>query len=163
MAGVFKGIHYPRSWHTLTLYESSLVIMTGANNTWREATLDSGYYQTSQELINAINGALYEENVTVTYLVSSRRIVMNIPIETSLNFNEPLSSMLGIGYGRTACNNATTRDRFPMNLSRGIDSLYIYADIVQTKLVCDTATPLLSIVHIQGTGHTYRYRKYVLR
>ena len=72
--------------------------MTGANNTWREATLDSGYYQTSQELFNAINRAIYEENVTVTYLVSSRRIVMNIPIETSLNFNEPLSSMLGVGY-----------------------------------------------------------------
>ena len=54
-----KEIHYPRSWPTLTSYESSFVIMTGADNTWREVTLDSGYYQTSQELINAINRAIY--------------------------------------------------------------------------------------------------------
>ena len=160
MAGVFKRIHYPRSWPTLTLYESSFVIMTGADNTWREVTLDSGYYQTSQELINAINSAIYEENVTVTYSVSSRRIVMNIQIGTSIHFNEPSSSMLGISYGRTVCTNATTRGRFPMNFSRGIDSLYIFTDIIQTKLVGETATPLLSIVHVQGTGHTYRYQKY---
>ena len=82
-----KEIHYPRSWPTLTSYESSFVIMTGADNTWREVTLNSGYYQTSQELINAINRAIYEENMTATYSVSSRRIVMNIPIGTSLHFN----------------------------------------------------------------------------
>ena len=92
-----------RVWPTLTSYESSFVIMTGAENTWREVTLDSECYQTSQELINAINMAIYEENVTATYSVFSRRIVMNIPLGTSLHFNESLSSTLGIGYGRTVC------------------------------------------------------------
>ena len=134
--------------------------MTGAENTWREVTLDSGYYQTSQELINAINMAIYEENITATYSVSSRRIVMNIQIGTSLQFNEPLSSMLGIGYERTVCTNATTRGRFLMNLSRGIDSLYIYTDLVQTKLVGGTATPLLSIVPIQGTHGEMVFKEY---
>ena len=134
--------------------------MTGAENTWRDVTLDSGYYQTSQELINAINRAIFEENVTATYSVSSRRIVMNIPIGTSLHFNEPLSSMLGIGYGRTVCTNVTTSVRFPVNLGRGIDSLYVYTDIVQTKLVGDTATPLLSIVPIQGTHGEMVFKEY---
>ena len=98
--------------------------------------------------------------MTATYSVTSRRIVMNIPKGTSLHFNETLSSMLGIGYGRTVCTNATTRGRFPMNLSGGIDSLYLYTDIVQTKLVGDTATPLLSIVPIQGTHGEMVFKEY---
>ena len=59
-----------------------------------------------------------------------------------------------------SCTNATTRGRFSMNLSRGIDSLYVYTDIVQTELVGDTATPLLSIVPIQGTHGEMVFKEY---
>ena len=53
--------------------------------------------------------------------------------------------MLGLGYGEVFCNNLRLGER-PINLTRGIDSVYVYTDIVQTKLVGNADVPLLSVV-----------------
>ena len=37
-----KEIHYPRTWATLNPHECSFVVMRG--ETWREVSVDSGYY-----------------------------------------------------------------------------------------------------------------------
>ena len=43
-----------------------------------------------------------------------------------------------------------TRGVSPVDLTRGIDSVYVYSDIVQTKLVGDVSVPLLTVIHIGG-------------
>ena len=64
--------------------------------------------------------------------------------------------MLGLGYG----NSITESGKFPIDLSRGIDSLYVYTDIVQTKLVGNTAVPLLRVVPVDGDYGTMVYKEY---
>ena len=37
-----------------------------------------------------------------------------------------------------------------MNLNRGIDAIYVYSDVIQTKLEGDSSVPLLSVVPLRG-------------
>ena len=37
-----------------------------------------------------------------------------------------------------------------MNLNRGIDAIYVYSDVIHTKLVGYSSVPLLSVVHLRG-------------
>ena len=155
-----KEIHYPRSWSTLTPYECNFVIMREETDTWREITIESGYYKTAKALVNTINRAIGEQDVSVSFTQSSQRLHLEIPSGCSLHFSEPLSPMLGLGYGNIACNELTKRGRFAMDLSRGIDSLYVYADIVQTKLVGNSSVPLLGIVPITGSHGHMSFKEY---
>ena len=36
-----------------------------------------------------------------------------------------------------------------MNLNRGIGAIYVYSDVIQTKLVQDSSVPLLSVVPLR--------------
>ena len=135
-----KEMHYPRSWSTLTPYESNFVIMRTETDTWREISIESGYYKTAISLVNTINRAIGESDISLRFAQSSQRLHLDIPPGCSLHFSEPLSSMLGLGYGRVACNDLTLRGRFPIDLSRGIDSLYVYSDVVQTTLTKNEIT-----------------------
>ena len=145
-----KEIHYPRTCSTLLSNETSFVFMREIQDTWREVTIDPGYYKSESTVTKAINDAIGDD-VTISFAPSSRRIKASIPDHTSIHFNEPLSSMLGIGHGRQICTSDMRRGRYPVDLSRGIDALYVYADIVQSKLVGNTAAPLLAVVPISGS------------
>ena len=134
--------------------------MRTETDTWREISIESGYYKTAISLVNTINRAIGESDISLRFAQSSQRFHLDIPPGCSLHFSEPLSSMLGLGYGRVACNDLTLRGRFPIDLSRGIDSLYVYSDVVQTKLVGDTSVPLLAIVPISGTHGHMSFKEY---
>ena len=68
--------------------------------------------------------------------------------------------MLEIGHGNVVCTNAMKRGTFPIYLSRGIDSLYVYSDVVQPKLVGDTSAPLLGVVPARGVYGEMVYKEY---
>ncbi len=156
-----KEIHYPHSWATLTPHECSFVLARGEEgDNWREVTIDSGYYSTGEALVEAIDRAIDDRDIVITYSPSSRRIEMTLPEQTTLHFAEPLSSMLGLGYGNVVCNSAMRRGMFPIDCSRGIDALYVYSDIVQTKLVGDTSVPILAVVPVTGEHGAMAFKEY---
>ena len=153
-----KEIHYPKSWATLTSGEGSFVVMRDED--WREVTIDSGYYESERFLANSIGKAINESDIIVGFSQSSRRLEMTLPHGCSIHFSEPLSSMLGIGRGNVVCTSAMTRGVMPINISRGIDAIYVYSDIVQTQLVGDTSVPLLTIVPVEGEYGKMVFREY---
>jgi len=153
-----KEIHYPRTWATLTPHECYFVVMRG--DEWREVTVDSGYYASDRDLVAAIDSSIEEEDIVVTFSSASRRVQMNIPKGYTIHFSEPLSSMLGIGHGNVVCTSLMRRGSSPIDLSRGIDSLYVYSDIVQTKLVGNASAPLLMVVPIGGLYGEMAYKEY---
>ena len=48
----------------------------------------------------------------------------------------------------------------PINTSRGIDALYVYSDVIQTKLVGNASVPLLSVVPLRGEFGQMAYKEY---
>ena len=47
-----------------------------------------------------------------------------------------------------------------MNLNRGIDGIYVYYDVIQTKLVGDSSVPLLSVVPLHGVFGEIAFKAY---
>ena len=47
-----------------------------------------------------------------------------------------------------------------MNLNRGIDAIYVYSDVIQTKLVGDSSVPLLSVVPLRGVFGKMAFKEY---
>ena len=47
-----------------------------------------------------------------------------------------------------------------MNLNRGIDAIYVYSDVIQSKLVGDSSVPLLSVVHLRGVFGEMAFKEY---
>ena len=156
-----KEIHYPRTWASLFFHECSFVVEKEEwGNVWENRRIEAGHYLTQQDLINAINNAVQRDDVIFNFSETTQRAHMEIPAGCRLHFAEPLSSMLGLGYGNTVCSSITESGKFPIDLSRGIDSLYVYTDIVQTKLVGNTAVPLLRVVPVDGDYGTMVYKEY---
>ena len=83
---------------------------------------------------------------------------ISIPPGCSIHFSEPLSSMLGIGNGNgnVTCTSEMSRGLAPINMSRGIDVIYVYTDIV----VGDTSVPLLTLVPVEGEYGKMVFREY---
>lgn len=155
-----KEIHYPKSWKTLTKQESRFMIFYKNDNSYRELRMTPGYYTTEDEVIAALNKVVKSYNILVEKSTSMEVIVLNIPKHLSLHFTEPLSSMLGLGHGELFCNNLRLGE-FSINLTRGIDSIYVYTDIVQTKLVGNADVPLLSVVPLSGSFGEMYFKEYV--
>ena len=47
-----------------------------------------------------------------------------------------------------------------MNLNRGIDAIYVYSDVIKTKLVGDSSVPLLSVVSLRGVFGEIAFKGY---
>ena len=47
-----------------------------------------------------------------------------------------------------------------MNLNRGINAIYVYSDVIQTKLVGDSSVPLLIVVPLHGVFGEMTFKKY---
>ena len=136
-----KEIHYPRSWNTLDRHERN-------QNTWETKTLPPGHYERKQQVIDAMNKLLSELMVTLELLNTSQNVVI-----------------IGIGLFRATnlTHGARTPYRIPSrspNMNRGIDAIYVYYDVIQTKLVGDSSMPLLSAVPLRGVFGEMVFKEY---
>ena len=98
-------------------------------------TLPPGHYESKQHVIDAMNKVLSELMVTLELLTTSQIVVFNIPSELELVYSEPLTSLLGLAHPIEYCQGPRKYIKYHMNLNRGIDAIYVYADVIQTTLV----------------------------
>ena len=104
-------------------------------NTWETKTLPPGHYESNKQIIDAMNKVLSELMVTLELLTTSQFVVFNIPSKLELFFSEQLTSLLGLAHPTEYCRGPRQYGKYPMNLNRGIDAIYVYSDVIQTKLV----------------------------
>ena len=155
-----KEIHYPRSWNTLDLVEGKFYIHHLIQNTWETKTLPPGHYENKQQVIDAMNKVLSELMVTLDVLTTSQIVVFNIPSELELVYSEPLTSLLGLTPPYRILSRSSEIWEYPMNLNRGIDAIYVYSDVIQTKLVGDSSVPPLSVVPLRGVFGEIAFKEY---
>ena len=117
----------------------------------RYKILPPGHYESNVQVIDAMNKVLLSELiVTSKLLTTSQIVVFNIPSELELVYSEPLTSLLGFAHPTEHCRGPRKYGKYPMNLNRRIYAIYVYFDVIQTKLVGDSSVPLLSVVHLRG-------------
>ena len=154
-----KEIHYPRSWNTLTGDEGNFYVHRLSVNVWEMKSIPTGYYSDGQQIVNALNHSLKSIKASVQLLEHSGIVKLLIPADLELVFAEPLSSLLGMPHSNQYCRN-TFYGTYPINTTRGIDALYVYSDVIQTKLVGNASVPLLSVVPLRGAFGEMAYKEY---
>lgn len=156
-----KEIHYPKTWNTLKEGENEFYVERKEENSWQKLTIPSGHYDDERQLITTLNHVLTPLGARIDLSKSMNVPVLTIPKEKSFTFSEPLSSMLGLGYETVHCTHPQKWGEFPMNLTRGIDAVYVYTDIVQSKLVGDSNVPLLAVVPLKGEYGDMVFQDYI--
>ena len=93
-------------------------------------------------------------------LDNSSRLWFNIPSELEFVYSEPLTSPLGLTHHTEYCRGHRKCGKYPMNLNRGNGALYVYSNVIQTKLVGDSSEPLLSVVPLRGVFWEMAFKEY---
>lgn len=155
-----KEIHYPRSWNTLAGDEGKFFVHHISSNSWERRSIPVGHYESGQQVVDALNKSLKPLRVTAEQLPTSQVIAFSIPQDLELIFHEPLSSLLGFMHSQQYCRGPRKYGRYPINLDRGIDALYVYSDVIQTRLVGNVSVPLLSVVPLLGHFGDMVFKEY---
>ena len=155
-----KEIHYPRSWNTLKGDEGNFYVHSIPTNSWELRNIPAGYYARAEEVVVALNKELKTLKITVEILHYSRLIAFTIPNDLELVFHEPLSSLFGLAHSIQYCRGPRKYGKYPIDINRGIDALYVYSDVVQTKLVGNASVPLLSVVPLRGQFGEMVFKEY---
>ena len=143
-------IQYKRSWFNIVERENNFYIQDIDREKWYHITIPIGYYQNEQHLIETINTLLKTHKVKISFNIATRKIQIKIPNHIQIVFTRALAGIMGISYIQTTCSGPLYEGQFAMEMTRGIDSIYVYSDIIQTKLVGDSCVPLLRIVPVSG-------------
>ena len=176
---------FPRSWYTIPknglkiladyrgcdgdwLLATSQKLMNGEEppeeDTEVEITLNSGFYNSMEELTDELNHATSRAFSRVYssidppdfyYKPMTRRMFFTIPPGMSLQFAPALESILGLSETQNSmCNKSnvkvTKKGDHTCDLQTGIHALYIYCDILQFTHVGNIKAPLLRVVDSGG-------------
>ena len=93
---------------------------------------------------------LTSNNIRLIYNDVTSKVKILLPDNIRLFIGEPLAGMLGLSREQISINPPVHQGSFAMDMTRGIDSIYVYTDIIQTKLVGDSCVPLLRVVPVEG-------------
>jgi len=150
------------------LYKSNVFI--------KNIYVNEGYYATAKHLIESINKSMKEYNISKHPFLSYNEINNKITIFPGVNdgikffpsFGKEIENILGIGQNSQKINYNFVNNRidkyteiftynefdenyegeYPVEITRGYHSLYIYTNIVYPSYVGDTYSQLLRVVEI---------------
>lgn len=114
------------------------------------AIIDGGYYKSPVSIINAILAKLPEGLIRIEYDENSEKCTVNINRSgATISFYPQLAYALGfIPYAEITT--GRTQGSFPCNLDGGVNSLFIYGDIIRDQIVGNTFAQLLQIAPVRG-------------
>ena len=156
-----KEAHYPLSWHNVP--SSGCQIQAVVLGTVHDASIMAGYYQTPAFLLTVIHQKLahvvekaigdgYRSRSSVEFHAQSGRCTFHIEKNVVIVLNPHLSRMLGFGDGVNKVKPGSTTSHHPIDITGGIDGLYIQSDMVAPYPFGNRQSPLLRMVPIPGNS-----------
>lgn len=135
-----------------------------------EVKVKGGYYHTMETLVAEMNSSMKKErekipkgvrNVkeeglpTFRYNNYSRKVEMDLPYGVSVHFSSGLRELLGMDSNPIESDadegSAEHTGDFVCDNEKGLHSLYVYCDVLESVAVGDTVAPLLRICNAKGT------------
>lgn len=144
------SITFPRTWFTIR-NEDRRFFFDDGSGAFVVAFLPVGYYNSISEVIQALNKAITDEGVKgMSFQLNTRSQKVTVVLGTSqrLSFENSLGIILG--FGNNIVLSKTTTAPYVCDLNIGLQSLYVYLNLVETRIVGDVQANLLQIVPAQG-------------
>ncbi|KAL9971087.1 hypothetical protein ACROYT_G023573 [Oculina patagonica] len=149
------SITFPHTWFNIQSGKSNFMYYDANVGDWLVGLPPDGYYHTIPSVINAIMKEINSqkrENVYIqlSFDTMSERVTVTLGNGSKLHLGENLGLMLGFGGEITLTE--TTTAPYISDVSDGIQSIYIYSNIVDSQIVGDVRAPLLRIVPAEGNN-----------
>lgn len=162
-------IQFPVNWINMSDIQGKLLIKLFEENSDGHfyatdlvgVELQTGYYETGDDLVQALNYLIKKQKlakrVNFKYDQFSSKVSVNIK-NALVVASAWLCEMLGftditLNPKNTGVLEYSAQDvqaAFPVDMKRGINSLYVYTDIIQDRIVGDSLVPLLRSVPAEG-------------
>ena len=171
-------VQYPHTWYNVTENDVWFFInKIDATDSSRRSKLSCGYYDDPLTLLYHVNKGLYsmqteETQAQMSYSSVTQKITLHMTANTlfTVPYHSAVAAMLGFREPVASEPEAATSSpvlpndsRHPdsaypfhieaddvVNLTQGFDALYVYTNIVESRIVGDTLAPLLRALPISG-------------
>ena len=154
-------IVYPHTWENVQRGGNKLWIDCGSGM-YHGIAIPRIQYVSVEHFIEELQKTCSAEcgnSVTITYNPTSKRISFALQDKARVSISGRLARQLGFNS-----ENITIKSNMecpnPVNLNWGLDTLYIYCNIVDSQLVGDTLAPLLRAINIQGAPGDTVYKSF---
>ena len=117
------------------------------------AFVDYGYYETMEDFVESVHTTLSKEtngNISITFDVRTEK-VRTVHLKNGYQFamSGKMSIVMGFG-GKEVKITKNTVSPYVADITRTMNSIYVYCDIVQQQVVGDSNVKLLRTVPIEG-------------
>jgi hypothetical protein len=145
-------IQYPHSWYNVRSDNASFAIATTnsqENYDISKGKIEAGYYDRPERMIAAINNTLKkasdETKVTLSYSKITQKVTVDLDPGTILSMD--MSNIHG--FNNSFVTTAREADSVVV-MAQGFHALYVYTNVVESRVVGDSVVPLLRIVPLEG-------------
>ena len=155
-------IQYPHTWLNLrSATETRVEVLRSTEAQGREKFLKKGFYNNAEDLVTAMNQQ-FTSHVKFKWDHNSKKVTAEVQAGRGIKLSRTLASMLGLPrlLGTSIGVKKTIVGKRVDDIRRGLDSLYVYCDLVRHRIVGDTSVPLLRIVPVRGSHGSYITRAY---
>lgn len=144
------SITYPHTWYNIR-DENRRYYYDNGRGAWDVGLIPVGYYTTVDDLINQIKQGLQNDGITGISLKFddiSHKVTITLDKGKKLYFENDLGVILG--FGKEVILSKSITAPYVSDLDVGLQSLFVYLNIVDSQIVGDVRAPLLRIVPAQG-------------
>ncbi len=135
-------VSYHATWYNITPANCRIQGL-GSDGPY-ETDVRTGYYKTLGKLAHFVNKALQRAGLTATLTLNAETGLchLNVPSGEVVALHSSVSKMLGFESTYFPSSEYNAHSRGDMGISM-LDNIYLYTDIIKTRIVGDTYAPLL--------------------
>jgi hypothetical protein len=144
------SITFPHTWYNIREGNRTF-FYDGGDGNWIVESIPIGYYTSVVDIVKALEQAITNDGVTgisFKFVNLSQKVIITLNAGRKLSFENDLGVILG--FSSEVVLTKSTEAPFVSDLNIGLQSLFIYLDIVQSQVVGDIRAPLLRIIPARG-------------
>ena len=141
---------YPRSWNNIVPGNIIKVYPSNGDENYTAHEVPPGYYDSIESLLKLIKDKIEPEWTGFEYDKLTRRVTVSVDSEAKrVELSDQLAYVLGFEPGQKLVPRHTTA-QYPPDLRGGIDSIFVYCNILEPQIIGNTKAPLLRTVGVSG-------------
>ena len=147
---------FPHSWFNFQPEECILYLKTPFSSTWRDFTIEAGYYAGAVNLLQRCNEILHDNveaagQIIFTWNPATHRVGLYFGENHSLIINSCLMEKRGFTKEQHTFEGRDFKSNMAADPNCSFNDLYVYCDAADAITVGDTKAPLPHVV--DGSGN----------